>query len=83
MRITPLLCVLVIAVLVYGCSNPSTPAGYVGYAVKEPIAIGRDEFIMTQDGPTAASARAAAHTPAPNSRAAARDGLSIPERVAP
>ena len=52
MRMTPLLGVMVIAVLVCGCSNPSTPAGYVGYVVKEPIAIGHDEFITTQDGPT-------------------------------
>jgi hypothetical protein len=48
----PLLCVMVIAGLVSSCSNPSTPAGYVGYVVKQPIAFGHDEFIMTQDGPT-------------------------------
>jgi hypothetical protein len=34
------------------CSNPSTPAGYVGYVVQEPIAFGHDAFIQTQDGPT-------------------------------
>ncbi len=52
MRMTHMLCVLVIAALVWSCSNPSTPAGYVGYVVKEPIAIGHDEFITTQNGPT-------------------------------
>ena len=52
MRMPPLLFVMAIAALVSSCSNPSTPAGYVGYVVKEPIAIGQDEFIATQDGPT-------------------------------
>jgi SPFH domain / Band 7 family len=52
MRMIPLLCVMVIAALVSSCSNPSTPAGYVGYVVQQPIAFGHDEFIMTQDGPT-------------------------------
>jgi hypothetical protein len=52
MRITSRLCVLGMAALVYGCSNPSTPAGYVGYVVKEPLALGHDAFITTQDGPT-------------------------------
>ena len=52
MRLPPVLCVIVMAALVCGCSNPSTPAGYVGYVVKEPIAIGQDTFITTQEGPT-------------------------------
>ena len=52
MKMPPMLCVMAIAALVCSCSNPSTPAGYVGYVVKQPIAIGHDEFIMTQDGPT-------------------------------
>jgi regulator of protease activity HflC (stomatin/prohibitin superfamily) len=52
MRLPPVLCVIVMATLVWGCSNPSTPAGYVGYVVKEPIAIGQDTFLTTQDGPT-------------------------------
>jgi regulator of protease activity HflC (stomatin/prohibitin superfamily) len=52
MRLPSVLCVIVMATLVCGCSNPSTPAGYVGYVVKEPIAIGQDTFITTQDGPT-------------------------------
>ena len=52
MKMPPMLCVMAIAALVSSCSNPSTPAGYVGYVVKQPIAIGHDEFIMTQDGPT-------------------------------
>jgi hypothetical protein len=47
-----LLVVIVMAALVGGCSNPSTPAGYVGYVVKQPIVIGQDEFLMTQEGPT-------------------------------
>jgi hypothetical protein len=52
MRMTPLLCVMVMATLMCSCSHPSTPAGYVGYVVKEPIAIGQDAFITMQDGPT-------------------------------
>jgi hypothetical protein len=52
MRVPPVLCVMAMAALVGSCSNPSTPAGYVGYVVKQPIAIGHDEFITTQDGPT-------------------------------
>jgi SPFH domain / Band 7 family len=52
MRLPPVLCVMVIGALVCSCSNPSTPAGYVGYVVKEPIAIGQDTFITTQNGPT-------------------------------
>jgi regulator of protease activity HflC (stomatin/prohibitin superfamily) len=52
MRLPPVLCVIVMAALMCGCSNPSTPAGYVGYVVKEPIAIGQDTFITTQEGPT-------------------------------
>jgi uncharacterized membrane protein YhhN len=52
MRMIPLLCVMVMAALMSSCSNPSTPAGYVGYVVKQPIAIGQDAFITTQDGPT-------------------------------
>jgi len=52
MRMIPLLCVMVIGALVCSCSNPSTPAGYVGYVVKQPIALGQDAFIATQDGPT-------------------------------
>ena len=51
MRITPLLCIMALATLMSSCSNPSTPAGYAGCVVKEPIAIGHDEFIATQDGP--------------------------------
>jgi hypothetical protein len=46
---------MVIGALVRSCSNPSTPAGYVGYVVKQPIAIGQDAFIATQDGPTSAA----------------------------
>jgi hypothetical protein len=52
MRMPPMLCVMAIATLVCSCSNPSTPAGYVGYVGKESIAIGHDEFMTTQDGPT-------------------------------
>jgi SPFH domain / Band 7 family len=52
MRMTPMLCVMVLAALVCSCSNPSTPAGYVGYVVKEPMALGRDAFITPQEGPT-------------------------------
>jgi regulator of protease activity HflC (stomatin/prohibitin superfamily) len=52
MRMTPLLCGMVMAALVSSCSNPSTPAGYVGYVVKQPIAIGQDAFLTTQEGPT-------------------------------
>src|SRR5262245_24811220 len=52
MRMTPLLCVMLFGALVSSCSNPSTPAGYVGYVLKQPIAIGQDAFITTQDGPT-------------------------------
>jgi hypothetical protein len=55
MRMTPLLFVMVMATLMCSCSNPSTPAGYVGYVVKQPIAIGQDAFITTQDGPTSAA----------------------------
>jgi regulator of protease activity HflC (stomatin/prohibitin superfamily) len=52
MRMPPMLCVMVIGALVSSCSNPSTPAGYVGYVVKQPIAIGQDAFLTTQEGPT-------------------------------
>jgi regulator of protease activity HflC (stomatin/prohibitin superfamily) len=52
MRMPPMLCVMVIGALVCSCSNPSTPAGYVGYVVKQPIAIGQDAFLTTQEGPT-------------------------------
>jgi len=44
--------VMVIGALMCSCSNPSTPAGYVGYVVQEPIAIGQDAFLTTQEGPT-------------------------------
>ena len=41
MRMPPMLCVMLIAALVSSCSNPSTPAGYVGYVVKEPEGVAR------------------------------------------
>lgn len=37
MRMIPLRCVMVMATLMCSCSNPSTPAGYVGYVVYEAI----------------------------------------------
>jgi len=38
--------------LTVSCSNPSTPAGYVGYVTKQPIFLGKDAFYDTQSGPT-------------------------------
>jgi hypothetical protein len=52
MRLPPMRCVMIVAALVCGCHHLSTPAGYVGYVFKEPIAIGQDTFFTMQDGPT-------------------------------
>ena len=41
----------VLALCIIGCSNPSTPAGYVGYVTKHPYTMPA-RFYKLQTGPT-------------------------------
>jgi len=50
-RVLAVLGLAIVAVGIIGCTNPSTPAGYVGYVTKHPYTM-RARFYALQTGPT-------------------------------
>lgn len=50
-RVIPLLALCVFGLALVGCTNPSTPAGYVGYVTKHPYTMPA-RFYELQTGPT-------------------------------
>jgi len=46
-----LLCVVLLGAGLFGCNNPSTPAGYMGYVTRRAV-FGKTTFVEMQTGPT-------------------------------